>query len=134
VQKKKVAEWLGIPYERMQDTHTTMKDKWKLWDVQFNVTLEDDMKEHIASWLLSGLEALGNAKNCIFVEGYNRRSFFAFGPSGTASWVKSLRRIPWIKTAGQWMTPSEIAPEEANELLPKSLVEVLQKQGFIFGM
>jgi len=132
--KHAASNWLGVRYEDMQDIHTTMACGWKLWDVKLPVTITNTMKEHLAPWLEADVDALDNAKNYIFVEGYNRRSFYAFGKTGTADWVNRLANVSWIKNKnGEWTIPKMVAKLEASQFISQRLLSVLIKQGVTFG-
>jgi len=131
--KHSACDWLGLLYEEMENVHTTMAHGWKCSNVVFPIILSNTMQEHIAYWLEGGVDALESAKNYIFVEGYNRRSFYAHGRAGTAAWVKALNSIEWIKNNnGSWCIPNTVTVEEASKFISNHLLSVLIKQGVCF--
>eukprot|EP01125_Pyxidicula_operculata_P022233 TRINITY_DN897_c1_g1_i1.p1 TRINITY_DN897_c1_g1~~TRINITY_DN897_c1_g1_i1.p1 ORF type:complete len:932 (-),score=222.21 TRINITY_DN897_c1_g1_i1:45-2840(-) len=131
--KRGIATRLGKTLDEMEETHTTIASKWKMWDIKFPTELKQEAREYIASWLQTNIQILSNAKNCIYVEGYNRRSFYSYGTRGSAHWIKSLNNINWIHHSGEWKKPSDVTQSEASSVLSPLLVDVLFRQGIGFN-
>lgn len=77
-----IAEKLGISEEAMKDVNTTMREAWKLWDVSFQTSLTEEAAPYLRHWLDAGVAQIEEAQGAKYVEGYNRRSFFAYGRAG----------------------------------------------------
>lgn len=91
------------------------------------------MTEFISTWVLNGLQVLKNAKHQLFIEGYNRRSFYAQGRPASANWTKQLQNLAWIKNgAGEWCSPAQIKKEEAEKFLSRECVTLLSSKGIKF--
>jgi len=130
--KHTACNYLGINYDELKDTHTTIAAGWKIWDTLFPVQLNQSNKEYIRIWLQSNMEILASAKNCIYLEGYNRRSFYAYGKPGSANWVKQLSELDWIEYDGQWFYPEGISKKNASQTITDKLSNILEKQGLTF--
>jgi len=169
-----IAAELGIVEGDMKEVNTTMKDGWKLWDVAFHSPLPDQVCSlclldgvirswltwffqaalYVGPWLELGVSAVEEAHGARYVEGYNRRSFYAYGRLGEASWLRDLQRLQWIKTQyavcpslvsssifsvasfenirASWKTPEEVSAEEALGTLSVRLVNALKSKGLRF--
>lgn len=54
---------------------------------------------YLSTWLMENIETLRGAKHQLVVEGYNRRTYKAQGPPGSAAWTQTLSQIKWIPTS-----------------------------------
>eukprot|EP01127_Copromyxa_protea_P019941 TRINITY_DN6572_c0_g1_i1.p1 TRINITY_DN6572_c0_g1~~TRINITY_DN6572_c0_g1_i1.p1 ORF type:complete len:902 (-),score=146.09 TRINITY_DN6572_c0_g1_i1:1-2628(-) len=131
--KHKVAEILSLMPSDLTETHTTIQFGWKIKDTKLSASLTIQKAREIGAWLRHGLDNLRTVKPHIYAEGYNRRSFYAYGPTGSASWVKTLASLPWIQDpSGEWRTPATITKEDAGLFLGGKVVQLLGEKGLVF--
>eukprot|EP01130_Rhizamoeba_saxonica_P003196 TRINITY_DN1367_c0_g1_i1.p1 TRINITY_DN1367_c0_g1~~TRINITY_DN1367_c0_g1_i1.p1 ORF type:complete len:875 (-),score=177.10 TRINITY_DN1367_c0_g1_i1:57-2681(-) len=131
--KKYIAKKIGVLFADMEEQHTTRKDGWTIYDIDFppELTLNNESIKYLYIWLENGIEECMESDSCLYVEGYNRRLHRAKGCVGSATWIKKLNEMEWIPdSSNTFFKPSEISIHEAK--LSKELIQTLLEKGVNF--